>query len=293
VTTFLLFLTNAIGGSTYPATTVMLRGFSTRDGAFLRMGLASLLFAPFLWRARLRLAKLGVRDWILLSAVGIMGYALPLVLGIYGQTMASASSAALFIGMEPVSIVVMSCLFLGEKLNGMKLFSLVAGLTGAMLIAFQGLPRLGMALSGPVAGNLILAFAGICWGLYSVLGKPVLSRVEPMDYTAVTTVLCFVGVAAWVAPGLSPSAWRGAGAGAWGAVLYLAVAGSFLGAWIWNVVLREVEASSSANFIFLQPLVGVMLGAGFLGDPMSRWTAIGGALILMGMWAANRSSATD
>ncbi|MFI5346319.1 MAG: DMT family transporter [Elusimicrobiota bacterium] len=289
--TFLLVLTNAIGGSTYPATTVMLRGFSTRDAAFLRMGLAALMFAPFLWRARGRLKRLAVRDWILLSAVGILGYALPLVLGIYGQTLSTSSSAALFIGMEPVSIVVMSCLFLGERLTGLKLMSLVAGLSGAMLIAFQGVPRPGMAFSGPVAGNLILAFAGICWALYSVLGKPVLSRVEPMDYTAVTTVLCFFGVAAWVAPGLSPSSWRAAGTGPWLAVFYLALAGSFLGAWIWNVVLRKVQASSSANFIFLQPLVGVALGAGFLGDPLTRWTAIGGALILLGMWSATRSVA--
>ena len=198
----------------------------------------------------------------------------------------------MFIGMEPVSIVVMSTIFLGERMTAVKFLSLAAGLSGAMLIAFQGPPRLGMALSGPVAGNLILAFSGICWGLYSVLGKPVLNRVEPMDYTAVTTVICFIGVACWVAPGLSPASWRSAEPAAWGALLYLAVAGSFLGAWIWNVVLRKVEASSSANYIFLQPLVGVMLGAGFLGDPLTRWTAIGGTLILLGMWAANRVAAT-
>ena len=121
--------------------------------------------------------------------------------------------------------------------------------------------------------------------------KPVLNRVEPMDYTALTTFLCFAGVAAWVAPGLSPRMWLSAGTTPWLAVLYLAVAGSFLGAWIWNVVLRKVQASSSANFIFLQPLVGVMLGAGLLGDPLTHWTAFGGALILAGMWAATRSSA--
>jgi drug/metabolite transporter (DMT)-like permease len=271
----------------------MLRGFPARDAAFLRMTLCCVLFAPFLWRARRRLAKLAARDWALLSAVGVLGYAVPLVLGIYGQTLSTSSSAALFIGMEPVSIVAMSCLFLGERMTGMKALSLAAGLAGAMLIAFQGIPRLGAALEGRLIGDLVLAGAGICWGLYSVLGKPVLNRVEPMDYTAVTTVLCFVGVAAWAAPGLSPAAWRAAGAAPWLALCYLAVAGSFVGALIWNVVLRNCEASHSANFIFLQPLVGVALGAGFLGDPLTRWTAIGGALVLAGMWAATRTAAAS
>jgi drug/metabolite transporter (DMT)-like permease len=288
VETLLLVLTNALGGSTYPAAAVALRGFPARDASFLRMAMCAVLFAPFVWRARGRLAALNRRDWLLLAAVAAFGYALPLVLGFYGQTLSTASSAALFIGMEPVSIVVMSSLFLGERLTPLKVLSLVLGLAGAMLIAFQGWPRAEGALGGRMLGDLTLAAAGVCWGLYTVIGKPVLGRVEPLDYTAVTTVFCFLGVAAWAAPGLSPAAWRAAGAGPWLAVFYLAAAGSFLGALIWNVVLRGGEASRSANFIFLQPLVGVALGAGFLGDPLTRWTAAGGGLVLAGMWAATR-----
>ncbi len=287
--TLLLVLTNAIGGSTYPVNTVMLRGFTHRDALFLRTALCTVFFIPVLWRARGRLAALAARDWALMAAVGAFGYALPLALGNYGQTLSSASSAALFIGMEPVSIVVLSCLFLGERLTGLKILSMLAGLTGATLIAFQGPPHLGAALDGRLGGDLVLAAAGACWALYTVLGKPVLSRVEPLDYTAVTTALCFLVVAAWTGRGLSPSSWRSAGAGAWLAIVYLAAVGSFLGALIWNIALRRVDPARQANSIFLQPLVGVALGAGFLGDELTRWTAAGGALVLAGMWAAARA----
>ena len=286
--TLLLVLTNAAGGSSYPANAVMLRGFSPRDAIVVRMGLSSLFFLPFLWRARRRLAALSRRDWGLLAAVGAFGYALPLALGNYGQTLSTSSSAALLIGMEPVSIVALSCLFLGERLTGLKMLSMAAGLAGTALIAFQGLPRFD-ALRGRLAGDLVLAAAGCCWSLYTVIGKPVLSRVEPMDYTAVTNLLCFLGVAAWAGPGLSPGLWRAAGTGPWLAIFYLAAVVSFLGALAWNVALKRVEASRQANFIFLQPLVGVALGAGFLGDPLTRWTAAGGALVLGGMWAATRA----
>jgi drug/metabolite transporter (DMT)-like permease len=287
--TLLLVLTNAIGGSTYPVNSVMLRGFTHRDALFVRTALCALLFLPVLWRAWRRLAALSARDWALMAAVSTFGYALPLGLGNYGQTLSTASSAALFIGMEPVSIVVLSCLVLGERLTGLKLLSMIAGLAGATLIAFQGPPHLGAAFGGRMAGDLVLAAAGCCWALYTVIGKPVLARVEPLDYTAVTSVLCFLGVAAWTGPSLSPSAWRSAGTAPWLAILYLSAVGSFLGALIWNVALRRVEPSRQANSIFLQPLVGVALGAGVLGDPLTRWTAAGGALVLGGMWAATRS----
>jgi drug/metabolite transporter (DMT)-like permease len=289
--TLLLVLTNAIGGSTYPMNTVMLRGFTHRDALVARTGVCALLFLPFIWIARRRLAALSARDWALMTAVATFGYALPLALGNYGQTLSTASSAAIFIGMEPVCIVILSSVFLGERLTGLKVFSLLAGLAGATLIAFQGPPRLGGVFSGRQAGDFVLAAAGCSWALYTVIGKPLLSRVEPMDYTAVTSVLCFLGVAAWAGPGVTLSAWRGAGTSAWLAIFYLAAVGSFFGALVWNVALKRVEASRQANFIFLQPLVGVALGAGFLGDPFTRWTAAGGALVLGGMWAATRSAA--
>lgn len=287
--TLLLVLTNSIGGSTYPANSVMLRGFGYRDALFVRMALCALLFLPVVVRARSRLAALSRRNWLLICGVSFLGYALPLALGNYGQTLSTSSSAALFIGMEPVSIVVLSCLLLGERMTGLKLLSMAAGLAGATLIAFQGPPHLGAAVGGRLAGDLVLASAGCCWALYTVLGKPVLARLDPLEYTAVTSVLCFLGVALWTGPVLTPSAWLAAGTGPWLAILYLAAVGSFLGALIWNVALRRVEPSRQANSIFLQPVVGVALGAGFLGDPLTRWTAAGGALVLAGMWAATRS----
>ena len=287
--TLLLVLTNAIGGSTYPANAVMLRGFTHGDALFVRTALCALLFLPVLWRARRRLAALSTRDWALMGAVATFGYALPLGLGNYGQTLSTSSSAALFIGMEPVSIVALSCLFLGERMTGLKLLSMAAGLAGATLIAFQGPPRLD-AFGGRMAGDLVLASAGCCWALYTVLGKPVLSRVEPLDYTAVTSVLCFFAVAAWTGPGLTPGTWRAAGSSAWLSIFYLSAVGSFAGALIWNIALRRVEPSRQANSIFLQPVVGVALGAGLLGDPLTRWTAAGGALVLAGMWAATRTA---
>ena len=285
--TLLLVLTNAIGGSTYSATVVMQRGFTPRDALFVRMAVCSLLFLPVVWRARGRLAALAGRDWTLLSVIGLVGYALPLSLGNLGLNVSTSTSAALIMGVEPVSIVLLAWLFLGERLTGGKVAALAAGLLGAFFIAFQGLPRLD-ALSARTGGDLILAASAFCWGVYTVVGKPLLGRVEPLEMTAVTTVIAFLGIAAWTGPALHPADWARAGGPSWTALLYLAAIGSCLGALFWNLALRSAEASRQANFVFLQPVVGAALGAGFLGDPVTRWTAAGGALVLAGMWAATR-----
>ena len=285
----LIAISNILGGSTYAVSTVALKGFSEKDLILLRMALCAALFVPLLWRGRRRLAAATLGDWARMVAVGLFGYALPLSLGTYGVKMSSATSASLLVGIEPVTIVLLSALFLGEALTGMKILSLVLGLSGAMLIAFQGFPDLSGAFSDRLKGDLILAFHGACWALYSVLGKSALKRVDPLDFTAATSVIGFLGVAFWTLPGSNPSAWAAVPLSAWYATTYLAVAGGFLAVILWNVALKKVEASKVANFIFLQPVVGVLLGVGLQGDPMTAWSMAGGALVLGGMYAASHS----
>ncbi len=283
----LIAVSNILGGSTYAATTAALKGFSEKDLILLRMALCAALFAPFAWRGRRRLAKATRGDWARLAAVGLFGYALPLALGTYGVKLSSATSASLLVGMEPVAIVLLSAVFLGEALTGLKIVSLVLGVGGAMLIAFQGFPTLSGAFSDRLKGDMILAMHGCCWALYSVLGKSALKRVDPLDFTAVTSLIGFLGVAAWALPGARPSIWASVPSSAWLSMTYLAVAGGFLAVILWNVALKSVEASKVANFIFLQPVVGVLLGVGLQGDTMTAWSAAGGALVLGGMYAAS------
>jgi len=286
---FLITVSNILGGSTYAVTTAALKGFPEKDLILLRMALCAALFVPLAWLGRRRLSRATRADWALMTGVGLFGYALPLALGTYGVKLSSATSASLLVGMEPVAIVLLSALFLGEALTGLKIASLVLGLSGAMLIAFQGFPTLAGAFTDRLKGDMILALHGGCWALYSVLGKPALKRVDPLDFTAATSIIGFAGVAVWALPGVSPSAWSAVPAPAWLAMSYLAVAGGFLAVMLWNVALKTVEASKVANFIFLQPVVGVLLGVGLHGDPMTAWSMAGGSLVVLGMYAASRA----
>ncbi len=283
-------LANVLGGSSYPAATVMLRGLPSRDAVFIRVGFAFLAYLPFLWLGRSRLRALSGRDWLLCATAGLFGFGLPMVLGTVGQELSSATSASLLVGLEPVTIVLLSSVFLGEKLGRHNLAAMALGLTGATFIAFQGPPRLGDAFTDRLRGDLILALHGACWALYTVIGKPVLKKLTPLDYAAVTTAFGYAGIAVWApAAGLRPEMWSTAPVSAWLAMAYLVVGVSLVGTWAWNAGLAGLDASVQANFIFLQPLVGVLAGVCLLGDPFTGWTAFGGALVLAGVWSAHRA----
>lgn len=282
---FFLVSANFLGGSSYAASAYLLKGFTPMAAVFWRMLLAAALFLPALARPRPRLAR---SEWVRLWGVGFLGYALPLVLGTIGQNLSTSTNASLLIGVEPVAIVLLSAMFLGEGLTPLKVAAILFGLSGSALIVFQGLGFLEMSLSKTARGDALLFVHGFFWALYTIIGKPLLNKMDTLSYTAWSTALSVPWLAlAW----LTPWPWEArpilTGESV-GALIYLAAGTSCLGAWLWNKGLELTQASSLAAFIFIQPLVGVVLGLLLHGDRLTGWSAAGGALILLGVYASTR-----
>src|SRR5947208_1225321 len=53
---------------------------------------------------------------------------------------------------------------------------------------------------------------------------------------------------------------------------------------VWACALARVGAARAAPFLSVQPVVGALLGGIVLGEPVTRFTAIGGALVAVGLW---------
>ncbi len=274
-----LLAANFLGGSSYVATARALEGATPAVLSFWRLLIGAVVFLPFVVRG-LRRMRPSAREWLGMAGVGVFGLAAPLVLGALGQTMSTATNASLLIGMEPLSVVVMSALFLGEEFSLLKGGAVALGLAGSSIIVLQG-PPWAAALAPHWRGDLLLALQGFLWALYSVIGKPVLRRVDPMTFCGLTTLIALPVVALGaLRDGIHvPAAHLGA-------VAYLALGVTVLGVVTWNKALEEVPASLLANFIFLQPLIGVVLGVLILGDPFTRWSALGGATIMGGVYLA-------
>lgn len=274
---FFLILANALGGASAPVGAWTLRTWHPATVAFWRALLSTALFVPFAIRG-FKHRGISREDWLRMTGVGVLGFAVPILIGSFGLAHSTATEAALLTCVEPVCIVMMSTLLLGELLSLRKAGSIVCGVTGAGLIILQGVPGLGELRATHWRGDLLLFAQGFFWALYTIIGKPSLKRVDPMIFTAITSALALpvLGAAAFFAP-------RAMGATA---PLLIGAVFGFVGPLVWNYAMEVVPASTLANFVFLQPLVGVLGGILFLGDRFTAWSAAGGALILIGVYAS-------
>lgn len=271
-------LSNLLGGTSYLGAFYAMKGLSPEAAVFWRTLFGGALFIPFLFKGSRR--PLSRREWGQMAAVGVMGLAAPLLVGTYAIKLTTTTNAALLVAVEPIAIVLLSAMFLGERLTWLKAFAIGSGVAGSAVLVLQG----GLSVTPHLKGDLLLFLHSGLWALYSVIGKDALKTVEPMFFSAVTTAFALLPIsaaAAWTGIPLPPPA-------TWGPLAFLAVGSTFLGVLLWNKALELMPASQLANFIFVQPLVGVALGTLWQKEPFTAWSGAGGALILAGVFAATR-----
>jgi drug/metabolite transporter (DMT)-like permease len=281
-----IVLANVLGGVSYPAQKAALAGLPPATVSLLRNLVGALALGLCLaWRRR---AGVVLRPWTRAEnarvlALGTVAFALPMWLGIVGVELSSASNASILILLEPVTIVAIAWLVLGEKVGPAKLAMLALGLVGAMAIVLEGAALGGLFASQSFAGNLILALHGVLWGCYTPIAKPLSERHDAFDLCQRANLVSLVALMPLVGfewlrfeagPALVPSL-------LWTAALGLAV--SFGGTVLWLLALRHLPATSVAGFVFLQPLAGVLVGSLGFGERLSLPALFGGALIVAGV----------
>jgi drug/metabolite transporter (DMT)-like permease len=66
----------------------------------------------------------------------------------------------------------------------------------------------------------------------------------------------------------------------------LAFVGTAVTTYAWNRALEFVSAGTMAAFIFVQPVVGLAVGALFLGEPVTAYALLGATIIVGGVLIA-------
>jgi len=281
---FCILIGNVLGGVSYAWMKRAADGLPPCTIAFGRAAIGAACLGIWL------LARPGARvEWsredrrtILLT--GVVACAVPLALGVVGTDLSTAANGSILILLEPVAIVAFARVLLGERMGRLRALGLAAGLAGGVIVALERREGAMSLFAGPhFVGNLALALSAVLWGLYTPLLTPVARRHAALPVTfAVTAVSAVALVPAalfesprWEAgPALLPAL-------GWTALMGVAI--SFLGTLLWTRALRDLPSGVIAPFIFLQPVVGVLVGVLWLHESVSSAAAAGGALVAAGV----------
>ncbi len=257
-------------------------GVPAGDIAILRYAIAAPGFAFILWRAR------GLPGLTRGDAARILVAGLLIVVGYHmclnvGTRYTTSGIAALVVALAPAMTLVLAFALGLDRIRIRHVVGLAVAFLGvAIVIAFGS----GNELSFESAkGPLIVLGAPLSFALYNVILKPLLGRHDLLALTAATSLVGIVGLL----PLLRRSTVEivaDASAADVAFLLYLGVLATLLGYIAWNIGLRGLGPTRAVAYTYAISPLAVLIGAVVLGESVTLWLALGGALVIGGIATA-------
>jgi drug/metabolite transporter (DMT)-like permease len=183
---------------------------------------------------------------------------------------------ALIVGSVPLWMALLDRVVYGQRLAPAAIAGLVLGFGG---IAFLARPD----GDGSLAGVIVVLLGSLAWAAGSLYARKAPSPANPlqgasMQMLAGAALLAVVGVAKGE---VSRFDLGGASTTSLLALVYLITLGSLVGfsAYIW--LLKSAPTHLVGTYAYVNPVVAVLLGALWLGEPITPAILIGGAAIVV------------
>lgn len=271
--------TQIMWGATFVSTKVLLKYFLPVEVLFTRAVLAFvalLIFYPHHMKLK------NPKQEFVFAGAGLFGIVLYYMLENTALTMTYASNVGIIVACAPFFVAVIVGIFFKNEKSGIYFYiGFVVAITGVILISLNGQKNFQL---NPLGDGLAF-IAMISWGCYSALIK----KIGECDYPtiAATRRIYFYGVlflipvliqqkASWKPEVLmKPEVLAN--------FLFLGLFASAVGFLLWNLSTKWIGAVKTSVYIYVSPVVTVVLSMLVLREKMTVVSVIGSALIFVGL----------
>lgn len=256
--------------------------------ASLRWLMAAVLFGLGYWGQIWRERRQLLADWqhyLVLGALGMWICGAWVYIG--GRTTVGVNIALIY-SISPVLVVVVSALWLKEKVTALQGIGVALALAGVLHIVVKG-QWADLARVSFVAGDAWIFAAASAWSAYSILLKRWHS---PLAASPRLALIALAGVAIM----LPFTLWEAAtnplpvltlpGFGLALAAALFPGYGAYLA---FSVMQRELGASRVSVVLYLGPIYAAVIGWIVLGEALHPFHLVGALLILPGIYLVNRT----
>ncbi len=243
--------------------------------------------------------RVEARDLPEIALCALFGITANMLLFIAGLQRTTATNAVVIGATIPVFTVGVAVALRKEPATLPKIVGLAVACAGAMAIVGAGRfghSPLGVpstmvdeAGGGRLLGNLLIVCNSLSFSIYLVISRRLLAKYSAMAVVAWTFVFGTLGILPFGARDLVAAAPHVSARG-WLCVAYIVLFPT-VGTYFLNLfALKRVPASLVAIYIYVQPVVGALLGAAVLGERPTAGTFAGGALIGAGIFLVTREA---
>ncbi|MBV7509497.1 DMT family transporter [Bacillus sp. sid0103] len=246
------------------------------------IGVLFLLLLLLLQRTPLKVSFQYIPHLIILGILGVFVHQL---LQATALLTINASSAGWLISLSPIFTVILSILFLHEKLTITKAAGMVLAITGVLLVTTT---RSGQSFQFVLnIGFFLMILSTLNWAVYSVLLKSLKIPYSPLLVTFYMSLLGLVLTTPFI---IRNKGWESLSLlthTEWAHLLFLGVFVSGIAYWYWAKALEVLEASKVSMFLYLEPVSTLIAAVLLLQEKVLFISVAGGIIIIIGVIVVN------
>jgi len=286
------FFAVVVWGASFVATKLALRYTNPAAVVWLRFTMGVVILGLAVMKGRL-FELPDKKDWLYFALLGFLGITFHQWLQSTGLLTSQATTTAWIVASTPIFMALLGWLVLAEKPLWLQLLGILLSTCGVLLVVSHG--HLADLASGRFGtpGDFLILLSSLNWAVFSILSRRGLKK-----YPA-TLMMFYVMVFGWLFSSIwflvnggqvhmSAIPWDG-----WAGIAFLGIFCSGFAYIFWYGALKALPVAQTGAFLYLEPLVTVLVAAVILKEQVTLAAFLGGVLILVGVWLVNRRSAQD
>jgi len=269
----------------FPFINILLEELSFVNLTIMRLFIVCLGLIILLSFQSKRFSPLQKKDIIpifLLGFFGIIVYHLGLN---YGEQYVSPGAASLIIATIPIFVVILSIIYLKEKITIKKTIGIILSILGVTIISLWGTTNAKIEINY-VSGAVGVLIASLMGALYTVAGKKMLKRYNGLSLTAYALILGSIGLIPFLNIGLINQV-KNLSIHAWGALIFLGIFSTIIAYSIWYIILETRNATEISMYLYAIPVLSTIISFFLVGEIITLYFLLGGFFVIAGLLIVN------
>lgn len=280
------FIVQLMYGLNYTfAKDVMVGGY-VKPFAFivLRVGGATVLFWLFSFIGPKE--KIDKKDYIHFFIAALFGIAINMLMFFKGLEHTTPIHASVISTISPILVLIMSAIFLNEKLTSMKILGVFIGFAGAIILTVYGKSL--RSDDNVLLGNTLIFINATSFAIYLILVKKLTAKYHPLTFLKWLFLFSFFMVVPFGyselmeidLPSFSPYVFF--------AVAFVIIGATYIANLLNPLALVHLRASTVSIFIYIQPVIAGLFAIIMGSDNLTTVKVVASTLIFLGIYLVTK-----
>ena len=284
-----IFAANVLFGISLPVFKYLLSAdFPPEAIAWMRAGFACCAF----WVVSLFLPreKVAAKDLLLLMVCGLCGVGFNQWVFVVAMRLSSPVDLSVIGTAVPMFVLMLSAIFLGERITRRKSLGIAVGAAGALLFIATG--SAGQVAANGVLGDLLQIMNCVMFAVHLVLSRPLATRYSSVTMMKWMFLFSAIALAPFCVGSLPSVPLFQSGSFSWlhlAAVVYLLFFATFLAFMLVSKSLHFISPSTASIYNYVQPIVASVIAI-IIGQDVFSWRKLFAALLVfVGVWLVTQN----